>query len=224
LNKLIEQGTVICLEEKRGLYYTRANLEILCAKIVSVLRDYHQANPARTGPLRVELATQTNRNIDHLLFNYALDLMVKDKKIVIHKDDRIGLDEFKVRIDDRLNDTLKKIERVFLNAGYKPPDYNELLALRLGPEDMVKKAHRYMLDTGTLVYIGESISMHRDLVAQAREKLIAFLRKKPEIRVAEFRDLLDASRKYVLPLLIFFDTQGITIKRGEIRVLAEKYR
>jgi len=224
LKQLMAQGTVVCLDEKRGLYYTRANLDILTQKIIAALKAFHQANPARTGPLRLELSTQASRNLDHLLFNYALDRMVKDNQIQIHDDDRVSLAEFKVRIDDSLNQMLKKIERIFLNAGYKPPDYNELLILRLGPEEMVKKAHRYMLDTGVLVYIGESISMHRDLVLQAREKLIGTLRKKPEIRVSEFRDLLDASRKYVLPLLIYFDTQGVTIKRGDVRVLAEKYR
>jgi selenocysteine-specific elongation factor len=224
LKKLIDQGLVLCLDEKRGLYYTRANLDKLFEKILAALKIYHESNLTRTGPLRLELATQVSHSLDHLLFNYALDRLTQDKRIQIHKDDRISLAEFKVRIDDHLNEALKKIERIFLNAGYKPPDYNELLAMRLGTEELIKKAHRYMLDTGILVYIGESISMHRDLVAQAREKLIGFLHKKPEIRVSEFRDLLDASRKYVLPLLIFFDTQGVTIKRGEVRVLAEKYR
>jgi selenocysteine-specific elongation factor len=224
LKKLIDQGLVLCLDEKRGLYYTRANLDKLFEKILAALKIYHESNLTRTGPLRLELATQVSHSLDHLLFNYALDRLTQDKRIQIHKDDRISLAEFKVRIDDHLNEALKKIERIFLNAGYKPPDYNELLAMRLGTEELIKKAHRYMLDTGILVYIGESISMHRDQVAQAREKLIGFLHKKPEIRVSEFRDLLDASRKYVLPLLIFFDTQGVTIKRGEVRVLAEKYR
>jgi selenocysteine-specific elongation factor len=224
LKKLVAQGTVVCLDEKRGLYYTQANLDLLSQKITDALKAFHLANPARTGPLRLELATQTSRNLDHLLFNYALDRLTKNNRIQIHNDDRIGLAEFKVRIDSPLNEMLKKLERIFLNSGYKPPDYNELLTMRLGPEEMVKKAHRYMLDTGVLIYIGEAISMHRDLVAPAREKLIGFLRKKPEIRVAEFRDLLDGSRKYVLPLLIYFDTQGVTIKRGEVRVLAEKYR
>jgi len=104
--------------------------------------------------------------------------------------------------------------------------YGVMYAIGLAVSFVVieREARRRGLDTGVLVYIGESISMHRDLVSQAREKLIVTLRKKPEIRVSEFRDLLDASRKYVLPLLIYFDTQGVTIKRGDVRVLAEKYR
>jgi selenocysteine-specific elongation factor len=224
IRNLIAQGTVVCLDEKRGLYYARSNLDILREKITSVLREFHKNNPARTGPLRIELGNQVSRSLDNLLFNYVLESLVRDKLILVHGDDRISLADFKVRLDQPLNELVGKIERIFLNAGYKPPDYAELLTLRLGPEDQVKKAHRYMLDAGILIYIGESISMHRDQVVRARDILIDFLRKKPEIRVSEFRDLLDASRKYVLPLLIYFDTHGITIKRGEVRVLAEKYR
>ena len=81
-----------------------------------------------------------------------------------------------------------------------------------------------MLDTGILIFVGESIVMHKKMVEQAKEKLIQFLKSNKEIRISQFRDLLGASRKYVLPLLIYFDTHNVTIKRGEVRILGQKYR
>jgi selenocysteine-specific elongation factor len=81
-----------------------------------------------------------------------------------------------------------------------------------------------MIDSKTLVSVGESIFFHKKYVAEAQEKLIDFLKNNNEIRISQFRDMLGASRKYVLPLLIYFDTHGITIKRGEVRVLGQKYR
>jgi selenocysteine-specific elongation factor len=224
IKKLADKGSVLCLDEKRGLYYSRANLEKVKEKIAAALKEYHQSNPARTGPLRLELGPRISRGLDNLLLNYALEDMARENRIIIQPDDRIGLVDFKVKLSGGLDELTKKLERIYVDAGFKPPTYEELLTLRLGTDDLVKKAHRYMLDAGILIYVGESISMHRDRVNEARDKLIDFLRKKPEIRVSEFRDLLDASRKYVLPLLIYFDTHGVTIKRGEVRVLAEKFR
>jgi selenocysteine-specific elongation factor len=61
-------------------------------------------------------------------------------------------------------------------------------------------------------------------VKEAEQKIIDYLRKNKEIKVSQFRDLLNASRKFVLPLLIYFDTHGVTIKRGDVRILGQKYR
>ena len=81
-----------------------------------------------------------------------------------------------------------------------------------------------MLDTGILINAGEGVVMHRKYVKEAEQKLVDYLKKHKEIKVSQFRDLLNASRKYVLPLLIYFDTHGVTIKRGDIRILGQKYR
>jgi selenocysteine-specific elongation factor len=62
------------------------------------------------------------------------------------------------------------------------------------------------------------------MVAEAKERITRFLGSKKEIRVSEFRDLINASRKYALPLLIYFDTKGVTIKRGDVRVLGTTHQ
>jgi selenocysteine-specific elongation factor len=38
---------------------------------------------------------------------------------------------------------------------------------------------------------------------------------------AELRDLLGISRKYLIPLLEYFDREGITIRKGDLRTFAE---
>jgi selenocysteine-specific elongation factor len=139
-------------------------------------------------------------------------------------DGKVNLSEYKVVVDKDLDATIKKIEKIFLDAGFKPPDFKMLLAQDIGPEPIVKKAYRYMLDTGLLINAGEGVVMHKKYVEEAEQKLIDYLKKNKEIKVSQFRDLLDASRKFVLPLLIYFDTRGVTIKRGDVRILGQKYR
>ena len=39
------------------------------------------------------------------------------------------------------------------------------------------------------------------------------------ITVSAFRERLGTSRKYALPLLEWFDQRGVTIRRGDLRVL-----
>ncbi len=42
--------------------------------------------------------------------------------------------------------------------------------------------------------------------------------------VSEFRQSLDLSRKYAVPLLEWFDKRGVTQRRGDVRVVREGRR
>ncbi|HEC78034.1 MAG TPA: selenocysteine-specific translation elongation factor [candidate division WOR-3 bacterium] len=224
IKRLIQEEKVLCIDEKRNLYYSSNNLEKLKKKIREILGDYHKKNPTKIGMPQLELYKAISTGLDKSLLNYTLERMVQEKSIKIQGDNRISLYDFDVVLDENLERISRKIEKLFLEAGYKPPDYQTLLNKNLGPAELVKKAYRYMIEKGTLINVGESIILHRELVKEAEKKLVDFLKKNKEIKVFQFRDMLKASRRYVLPLLIYFDTNNITIKRGEVRVLGQKYQ
>ncbi|MDH4210224.1 MAG: selenocysteine-specific translation elongation factor [candidate division WOR-3 bacterium] len=224
IENLIQQGKIICLDEKRGFYYHQKNHEKLKAQIVENLGTYHKANPTGVGLSALELLKNISRGLDKVLLDRTLAKMEKEKIVRLTPDGKINLFEHKVVVDKDLDATIKKIEQLFIEGGYKPPSYQDVVTRNLDPENVVKKAYRYMLDTGLLVNAGEGIVLHQNYVKAAEQKLIEFLKTNKEIRVSQFRDLLDASRKFVLPLLIYFDTRGVTIKRGDVRVLGQKYR
>ena len=43
-----------------------------------------------------------------------------------------------------------------------------------------------------------------------------------DITLANVRDVTDSSRKYTLPLLEYFDSQGVTRRAGDKRILIKK--
>jgi selenocysteine-specific elongation factor len=69
----------------------------------------------------------------------------------------------------------------------------------------------------SVVRVNESIY----LSATAYEKMIStlkgFFAKKPEMTVAEFRDLLNTSRKFALPFLEHLDAAKVTLRMGDVR-------
>ena len=50
-------------------------------------------------------------------------------------------------------------------------------------------------------------------------RVVAFLREHQAITPQEIKDLLGISRKYAIPLLEWLDTQRLTIRVGDKRVL-----
>jgi selenocysteine-specific elongation factor len=224
VQELIENKLAVIIDEKRGFYYSRKNYAQLCDIVIKKLGEYHGANPTHIGMPRLQLAASISRGLDNTVFNFTVNDLIRDKKIKMSDDGKISLREFSVALDKDLKAMVDRLEKMYLSAGFQPPDYNYLMTEHEGSAELLKKAYRYLVDSGTLVFLGEGISMHKDMVAEAKDRITRFLGSKKEIRVSEFRDLINASRKYALPLLIYFDTKGVTIKRGDVRVLGTTHQ
>jgi len=55
-----------------------------------------------------------------------------------------------------------------------------------------------------------------------QEKLVAFLAKRGEVTVPEFKEMTGLSRKYIIPLLEHFDAAKVTLRVGDKRVLRKR--
>ncbi|UCC11293.1 MAG: selenocysteine-specific translation elongation factor [candidate division WOR-3 bacterium] len=224
VEQLIEEHKVVCIDKKRGLYYAMDNIQKLMSAIEKELKQYHAANSTNIGMPQLELQKSISRGLDKILYNHVTGRLVTDKKIKTTADNKVSLFNFTVKLDKQLDDIGKKINDLFVDARFKPPDLQTVLAQHLGLERDVQKAYKYLIESGTLIDVGESVVFHKKFVEDAQNNIIAFLKKNKEIKVSEFRDMIGASRKYALPLLIYFDTHNVTIKRGEVRLLGQKYR
>src|SRR6266567_9069539 len=72
---------------------------------------------------------------------------------------------------------------------------------------------------GKAVKVKSDIFYAPEPFATIREKLVAHLKKTGEITPPEFRELTGLSRKFMIPLLEYFDNEKLTIRTGDKRVL-----
>jgi len=73
-----------------------------------------------------------------------------------------------------------------------------------------------------LVCIDAKIYFHVDAVNQGIDKLRAAFKKAETLSMSEFRQLLETTRKYALPLLNYYDNRGITQRKDELRSAGPK--
>jgi selenocysteine-specific elongation factor len=71
---------------------------------------------------------------------------------------------------------------------------------------------------GAAVRVDRDLWFDRGAVDEARERLEAALARRPEITLAEYRDLLGVGRRHAQALLELFDREGLTRRRGDARV------
>lgn len=76
-----------------------------------------------------------------------------------------------------------------------------------------------LIDRGTLVRVGETILLERAAYHEARRRIVHYLREHEHITVAEGRDLLGATRKYMLAIFEHLDERHVTRRIGDDRVL-----
>jgi selenocysteine-specific elongation factor len=82
----------------------------------------------------------------------------------------------------------------------------------------ISGAYDTLAATGRLVRVGEHLYRGEQL-AEIRTRLVRTLRAEGRVTAARVRDVVGTSRKYIVPLLEFFDATGVTLRDGDQRVL-----
>jgi selenocysteine-specific elongation factor len=82
----------------------------------------------------------------------------------------------------------------------------------------LSQAFDTLVATGALVKVGGDV-YRGSQIAEIRSRLEAVLRRDKQITVSGFRDAIGSSRKYAVPLMEWFDANGITLRNGDLRVL-----
>jgi selenocysteine-specific elongation factor len=107
---------------------------------------------------------------------------------------------------------VKQLLRQFQESPYTPPVWPEV-------EQMVGvEVLNVLVEQGLLVKLGEGILFLHETYHDALTQLVMYLKAHGKITVAEARDVLGTTRKYILPLLEHMDILHLTLRRGDERV------
>ncbi|HEX8997141.1 MAG TPA: selenocysteine-specific translation elongation factor [Ktedonobacterales bacterium] len=104
----------------------------------------------------------------------------------------------------------------FRAAPFTPPTRAEVEEA-LGPE-----LAQALIDRGDLIKVSDGIVMEREALDEATRRILAHLRAHETITVAEARDLLGATRKYMLAIFEYLDDRRITARSGDDRTLGRE--
>ncbi|NIR51265.1 hypothetical protein GWO43_06110, partial [candidate division KSB1 bacterium] len=113
-----------------------------------------------------------------------------------------------------------EVDKLLYEEGFNTSSITEMASKLKADPESIHEALSYMLNAKEVVRVEEDIYFHSKRIEEAREKLVSYLNKNEKITVSQFKDLLHgASRKYALPLLIHFDSVGLTERDGDVRIL-----
>jgi selenocysteine-specific elongation factor len=140
----------------------------------------------------------------------ALGIGTERARTMLERDQRFAVERGLVR-DARVAPITESPEAAELVARldatpFAPPEVEADVALA-----------RALVRHGALVDV-DGILFTASAVDRARALVVEQLQQHRTISVADARDLLGSSRKYVVPLLEHFDREGLTRRRGDVRI------
>jgi selenocysteine-specific elongation factor len=201
-----------------GVWWFDAGTETrLVEDVERTFAEEHRAHPMRPGAdvafARGAVTAALRRrgvSVSDDLVDAFLDEIVRAGTLA-REGSAIRLASHRVSLSGREDEVDALVDRVRA-AEPAPPTVSELVADGVA-RDVVEAA----TSTGRLVRVSADLVMTPEFVHRA-EEIVRSLGA-GEIRVSAFREQLETSRKFALPLLEHFDAIGVTRRRGDVRVL-----
>ena len=204
--------------EGEKLYTTHAKWERLKGQLLEMLKAFHAAHPLVPGMDMEELRGKLAYALSPKIFRVVTDLLINEK-LIARDENLLRLASHRVQLGGQEKSLMDKIKKILGEQPLAPPDLKEVEKQAGVPRHRLNELIRLLEREGAVVRITTDMYFLASSVEQLRQTLRKYLTEKGEMTAASFRDLIGSSRKYTIPLLEFFDRDGLTIRIGDIRKL-----
>lgn len=229
--KISESVVVDYVAKMEGIYIVEADgnkyiisqivFQKWLATLCEELHSYHKKYPLRQGLDKEEVRSKLFPRFHIKEFNLLLGAWQKKGSIKI-VGSYIQLPDFVAALDENTKKSIAAIEEEFKKKGFQSPTFEEaserVKASKTEKEELLK----YMVTNGILVKVVENMYFHVQTIERAKSLLKQGFAEKEALALSDIRDLFDSSRKYVLPILEYFDGQKFTKRVEDKRVLYKK--
>ena len=218
LQGLLSQRSVLLVDRDNRSYIHQRSFEKLSQEALASLTHYHLTNPLKAGMPREELKSKFPARLNAKLFNLMLNQLIKDGG-VLQEEETVRLFTHKVSLQAGQVDLKDKILDVYRHNGLQPPYFKELCkTLDIDPV-RAKDLLMLLVSEGRIVKTKEDLYFDNAAIEDLKQRLVVFLREHGEIDTPRFKDMTGASRKFVIPLLEYFDARNVTLRVGDVRKL-----
>jgi selenocysteine-specific elongation factor len=198
-----------------GLY---AHLEEL---LIKSLANYHRSHPLKEGISKEELKAALPEAVSGKLFNMVLAGLARKERIASDKDN-VRLASHHVQLEGEEDALRQAIASVYAQAGLAPPSLSDVMVRFRDQKARAQNIIRLMIKDGDLVKINEELCFARAAMDKLREDYKGQLIRDGQATPATFKDLTGLSRKYIIPLMEYFDASKLTVRVEDHRILREK--
>jgi selenocysteine-specific elongation factor len=119
---------------------------------------------------------------------------------------------------------MDRLINLYGETGYHSPRPEELpQALGVAP-DKIGRLLDYLCSEGRLIPVAKGVILTYEHFKKAQDAVVKLILEKGSLNSADFKYVIDSSRKYALAILDYLDSQRVTIRIGNDRKLTPDYQ
>lgn len=204
--------------EKSSWYILSSRLEEILRDVQELLAQYHRQYPLRPGLAKEELRSRRFAQLDPKVFNALLAHWENAGNLKL-VGSSVAREDFVPAPGEEDAGLLARVEQHYLDDKFQPPSYEEVRELLKLNEEQAAELHKYLVWQETLCKVSDEFYFHRTAIEEAQQLIAAHIKEHGAVQLGEVRDLLGSSRKYILPLLEYFDQIRFTRRVQDKRIL-----
>ncbi|MEX0704472.1 MAG: selenocysteine-specific translation elongation factor [Planctomycetales bacterium] len=218
LAELERRGEIVSLRNgDRALPVHRGRLERLGETAMRIVRaELARNQPRRTLPRATVLAAC--REIAPAPLPEAVVAHLVRTKQLAAAGDGLGPADMQVRLTKAQEATRQAALSAVVEAGLSPPTVKEIAAAVGRSASEVESVLKVEADEGRVACVAEGFYYDVAALEQARRIVRDCLAAEGEATTSRLREALGVTRKFALPLCEYFDSAGVTVRKGDVRV------
>lgn len=200
--KLIAQGKIIELDNS---YVSAKHCDEMLSELRASVEQYQRAYPSEAGmPLETLKASR------------ELLALALSRGLIVNEGSKLRTPDFVPQNDEAFNAHKQAVKSLCLSRKWQLLTLDELRTESHIPANIFPKIIQAMRNSGELALIPEGYV----LVSELEAEMFSILRSLgTQVTLAQVRDATGSTRKYILPILEYFDSKGITRRAGDYRVV-----
>ncbi len=192
-------------------------LELCLANLRDELTGWFEKNPMRS---RMDIRDlRSGLSMDKGLVSELLQREEAEGRVVLEAGGMIALAGREVALDPAQAKLRGEILERMVAGRLQPPSPAELAELLGAGRAEVDAVLQLCVDEGSIERVGGELFMAAEIIAEARAAVTSNCERNGHLEIPELRDALQSTRKFLIPLLEHFDTEGLTLRQAGRRVL-----
>ena len=221
LQKMLARQKVILIDKEKQIYINGDFLNNFKEKIIQKLEVFHADNPLKEGMPTQELKSKFQYIDDAKFFNILFTKLSKENLIVLDKN-IVKLSHHEVALQVDQQEVKEKIKKIYQASGLTPPFFRIICQdLDIDKKNATDVLHM-LIDEKSIIKTKDDLYFDAREIEKLEQKLIAFLKEHESITTPEFKGMTAVSRKFVIPLIEYFDSTNLTIRVEDTRQLRRK--
>jgi selenocysteine-specific elongation factor len=204
--------------EGERVYTTDSKWQRLKGAFFALLKEFHRTHPLAPGMDMEELRGKLPYALSAKIFRAVVDTLLSDK-VIAKEENLLRTAEHRVQLGSQEKSLMDRIKKILGEQPMSPPELKEIEKQLGVSRNKLIEVIRLLERDRSVIRVTTDLYYLSSTVDQVRAVLKKYLSDRGEISAASFRDLINSSRKYTIPLLEYFDREGVTLRIGDVRRL-----